>query len=35
MAESTISWRKYALEENNKGFIYIFDLVHDKFNIVL
>jgi hypothetical protein len=28
-------WRKYAPEENNKWFIYIFHLVHDKFNIVL
>jgi hypothetical protein len=28
-------WRKYALEENNKGFICIFYLVYDKFNIVL
>jgi hypothetical protein len=27
--------RKYALEENNKWFVYIFHLVHDKFNIVL
>jgi hypothetical protein len=28
-------WKKYALEENNKGFICIFYLVYDKFNIVL
>jgi hypothetical protein len=28
-------WRKYAIEENNKWFICIFHLVHDKFNIVL
>jgi hypothetical protein len=28
-------WRKYALEENNKWFICIFHIVHDKFNIVL
>jgi hypothetical protein len=27
--------RKYALEENNKWFIYIFHIVHNKFNIVL
>jgi hypothetical protein len=28
-------WRKYALEENNKLFICIFHLVHNKFNIIL
>jgi hypothetical protein len=28
-------WKKYALEENNKWFICIFHLVHDKFNTVL
>jgi hypothetical protein len=28
-------WRKYALEENNKGFICLFHLVHNKFNTML
>jgi hypothetical protein len=35
MCETGLMWRKYALEENNKGFICIFYLVHNKFNIVL
>jgi hypothetical protein len=29
------NWRKYVLEENNKWFIFIFHLVHNKFNTVL
>jgi hypothetical protein len=28
-------WRKYAIEENNNGLICKFQIVHNKFNIML